>query len=225
MLGVFDSGRGGLVAYRELRGLLPRANLIYLADRKNAPYGTRSEGEILELTAGAIERLTHMGADRVLIACCTASTVHERLPERLRQASIPIITPTAELCSESERVLVIATEHTVRCGAFSKEIAKFSTASVTEVPMQPLVSAIEWGFSTESWVEQITRLCQGYDSLILGCTHFSHLYDELRAVMPEINILSPAHIGAREIMRITTDREGGRDIYTCSPRKHYLHGS
>jgi glutamate racemase len=128
--------------------------------------------------------------------------------------SIPIIRPTARLCSESERVLVIATEHTVRCGAFSKEIAKFSTASVTEVPMQPLVSLIEWGHDTKCAINEIVEMCEGCDTLILGCTHFSHLYDELRARLPEVKILSPAHIGAGEIKKITIDHGSGQDIYT-----------
>lgn len=223
MIGVFDSGAGGLVSYRVLRELMPREDLIYLADRKNAPFGIRSEGEILRLTEGGVGRLRDMGACAVLIACCTASTVHERLPEELREISLPIIRPTAKRCRDSRNVVVIATEHTAKSGAFGREIAKFSSASVREVPMQPLVSAIEWGRDTDFAVKEITELCRGADTLILGCTHFSHLLNRLRAVMPEINILSPAHIGAEEISKITIDHGRGQDIYTCSPSEHYLH--
>jgi glutamate racemase len=57
-------------------------------------------------------------------------------------------------------------------------------------------------------------MCEGCDTLILGCTHFSHLYDELREALPEVKILSPAHIGAGEIKKITIDHGSGRDIYT-----------
>ena len=80
--------------------------------------------------------------------------------------------------------------------------------------MQPLVSAIEWGRNTDFAVKEITELCHGADTLILGCTHFSHLYDELREALPEVKILSPAHIGAGEIKKITIDHGSGRDIYT-----------
>lgn len=214
MIGVFDSGRGGLVAYKELRRLMPKSDVTYLADRKNAPYGNKSPSEILRLTECGIRRLSDLGCELILIACCTASSLHELLPRELREMSIPIITPTARLCRESKSVLVIATEHTARSGAFGREISRFSTASVREVPMQPLVSAIEWGRDTDFAIREITELCRGADTLILGCTHFSHLYDELRAVMPEINILSPAHIGAEEIRKIKADRGNGRDIYT-----------
>ena len=214
MLGVFDSGRGGLVAYRELRRLLPQANLIYLADRKNAPYGNKNPGEILRLTECGISRLRDLGCEIILIACCTASSLHEMLPEELRNISIPIITPTARLCEGSRSVLVIATEHTAKSGAFSKEIAKFSTASVTEVPMQPLVDLIEWGYDTKAAVNEIVKKCEGCDTLILGCTHFSHLFGDLRDRLPEVKILSPAHIGANEITKIKIGHGRGRDIYT-----------
>ena len=216
MIGVFDSGRGGTVAYRELRRLMPRADLTLLADRKNAPYGGKRPEEILRLTEGGIKRLRDMGAEVILIACCTASSLHEYLPKWARDVSLPIIEPCSRLCDKSRSVLVVATEHTVRCGVFRREIARFSNAGVTEVPMQPLVSLIEWGLDTKSAEEDIARLCRENeaDTLILGCTHFSHLLTRLQARLPEVKILSPAHIGAREIRRITIDRGRGYDRYT-----------
>ena len=212
MIGVLDSGRGGLVAYKELRRLMPRADITYLADRKNAPYGNKSPKEILHLTERGIRRLWDMGCEIILIACCTASSLHEMLPEELKNISIPIITPTARLCEGSRSVLVIATEHTARSGAFSKEIRRFSNASVREIPMQPLVNLIEWGRDTKSAVERIVKMCEGYDTLILGCTHFSHLLSDLRERLPDMKILSPAHIGANEIIKIS--RGCGLDRYT-----------
>lgn len=214
MIGVLDSGRGGLVAYKELRRLMPRADITYLADRKNAPYGNKSPKEILHLTERGIRRLCDMGCEIILIACCTASSLHEMLPEELKNISIPIITPTARLCEGSRSVLVIATEHTARSGAFSKEIIRFSDASVREIPMQPLVDLIEWGRDTKNAVEKIIKMCEGYDTLILGCTHFSHLLGDLRARLPDVKILSPAHIGANEIRKIKISRGCGLDRYT-----------
>ena len=214
MIGVLDSGRGGLVAYKELRRLMPKSDITYLADRKNAPYGNKSPGEILRLTECGIRRLREVGCEIILIACCTASTLHEMLPEELRNISIPIITPTARLCRDSRSVLVIATEHTAKSGAFSREISRFSDTSVREIPMQPLVSLIEWGHDTKCAINEIVEMCDGFDTLILGCTHFSHLYDDLRAELPEVKILSPAHIGANEVRKIKISRGCGLDRYT-----------
>ena len=216
MIAVLDSGAGGLVSFRHLRELCPRADIIYLADRKNAPYGTRSEGEILGLCKINIGRLLDMGCELVLLACCTASTVHGRLPRELQKRSLPIITPAAKECEKSRRVVVIATEHTVKSGAFGREIQKYSSASVIEIPMQPLVSLIEWGRDTSECVSAVAKHLRDFnaDTLILGCTHFSHLKEEFETAMQGIKIISPAHLGAEIISKKIIDRGKGQDIYT-----------
>jgi hypothetical protein len=76
VIGIFDSGVGGICAYRHLREMLPRENILYLADRKNAPYGIKSRDEILGFTKTNIKRLRSLGADGILIACCTASSLY-----------------------------------------------------------------------------------------------------------------------------------------------------
>ena len=95
MIGIFDSGVGGFSAYRTVRRMLPRENILYLADRKNAPYGTKSKDEILSFTKNNIKRLSAMGAERILIACCTASSVYDLLSEEEKEISLPIIRPAA----------------------------------------------------------------------------------------------------------------------------------
>ena len=118
MIGIFDSGVGGLNAYYELKRLLPDEDFIYLSDRKNAPYGTKSEDEIIALTRADIKRLKNAGARKILIACCTASSIHHKLDDEERQISLPIITPAAEIAAKSaKRILVIATEHTAKSSA------------------------------------------------------------------------------------------------------------
>ena len=146
MIGVFDSGIGGLAAFKEIRTLLPRENIIYLADRKNAPYGTKNEDEITKLCTKNISKLRDMGAEKILIACCTASGVYQNLSADDKQISIPIITPTAqEVVNFSKRIAVIATERTVSSHYFSREIAKYSSAEVKEFAMQRLVYLVENG--------------------------------------------------------------------------------
>ena len=77
MIGIFDSGAGGITVARELRRLVPLSDLCFFADRKNAPYGTKSEKELIPLVKRDAEILYDMGAERIIMACCTASTVHE----------------------------------------------------------------------------------------------------------------------------------------------------
>ena len=76
MIGVFDSGNGGLITVEKIRELSADADICFLADRENAPYGTKSKNEIISLSKRNIKRLRDAGADKILIACCTASAVY-----------------------------------------------------------------------------------------------------------------------------------------------------
>lgn len=224
MIGVFDSGVGGLCAYYQLRRLLPRQDIVYLADRKNAPYGTKSRDELIALTKNDIKRLSDMGAQRILIACCTASSVYPFLDKEERDICLPIITPAAILASEFQRVLVIATEGTVNCSAFSKEISKFSHTEVLENPEQELVSLVESGNrdghideKCSHSMDKIKILANKFEAqaLILGCTHFSHLENEFKRLLPNMAIISPAREGAIALAeQIKNKNENGRTVYT-----------
>ena len=220
MIGVFDSGVGGLCAFGQLRGMLSYEDMLYLADRANAPYGTKDEDEILEFTRKNIRLLSSLGCRRVLIACCSASSIWHRLDGWEREISIPIIRPAAALAAAlGGRVTVIATSHTVRSGAFASEIGALSEIPVTELAEQGLVALVESG-NRDGHVDGVCRdylrdmtdriLMTGCHTLILGCTHFSHLMGEISGRLPGVRIISPAHVGAVEMMKkISPRRESG----------------
>ena len=224
MIGIFDSGVGGLTAYKEVRRLSPSADIIYLADRKNAPYGTKKQDELIRLVKNDVKLLRSLGATDILIACCTASTVYPFLDARTRRRTIPIITPSVKASLGLKRIAVIATEHTVKCHAFGNAIRKMNPqSSVLEISAQPLVSMVECG----SRDGNISGLCREYlektasrirefnaDGLILGCTHFSHLENTLGEYLPEVKIISPAREGARKLVERSKALSGyGKNIY------------
>ena len=222
MIGIFDSGAGGLAAYREARRLLPMANIIYLADRKNAPYGIKSKDDIIRIVKNNIKRLSLMGAKKILIACGTASSVYPELSEFEQEISIPIIDPAAkEAALIGGRCAVIATNHTVSSHAFAGALAKISPShKVLEIAAQILVSLVEAGARDGALLpreeEIIDRLASRIsdfeaDSLILGCTHFSHLEGEFRKRLRGVRIINPAKLGAK-LLSIEYKKADGRGI-------------
>lgn len=226
MIGVFDSGVGGLSSYRELKRLLPSEDLIYLADRRNAPYGTKDRDTVLKYTRNNIKALRKRGAEHILIACCTASSVFPLLePEERRQVT-PIILPAADAAlTHGKRVAVIATEQTVSSHAFREAaLAKNPDAKVFELPTQILVSLVELGARDGELLpregdllDKIAGELWTYkpDSLILGCTHFSSLGKELEARLPGVAIIDAAVIGARALVAEISDTStGGKGITT-----------
>ena len=236
MIGIFDSGVGGLNAYYELKRLLPDEDFIYLSDRKNAPYGTKSEDEITLLTKKDIQRLAEMGADKILIACCTASSIHHRLGEWEREIALPIISAAATIAAELRVVSVIATTHTVRSLAFTRSIRGINPdCTVLERGEQELVRLIEGGArdnhmtpECEAAVDSVVRWVKesSAEALILGCTHFSHLCETFSKRLPSVKIISPAKEGAREIAKLRGTKVGrGRITYTDATgigQKHRL---
>ncbi len=230
MIGIFDSGVGGLASYGEVRRLLPSEDIIYLADRKNAPYGTKTKDELIPLIKEDIRRLTEMGAEKILIACCTASALHPHLSGAEREIAFPIIDPSAKVAAGlGGRITVIATEYTVASHAFRRAIlANRPTAEVTEISAQRLVALVEDGAADgmldENSERTLTKAAKQIaesrpEVLILGCTHFSHLAGELSSRLGGVRIVTPATVGAREFVKIykkeksTARRECGRTVY------------
>lgn len=229
MIGVFDSGVGGFNSVPYLRAAFPRTDIAYLADRQNAPYGTKSEEELVHLVGRCIDRLSSLGAEKILIACCTASTVWDRLTSEQRKKSMPIIPSVEKAFSGDENtVLVIATERTVASGEFERVIRKrCSLARIVQVPMQGLVQSVENGArlsdmvgETREEIDEIRRLAGLYnpDALVLGCTHFSSVRELIADAAPMARIVNPAYIGAKALIGEIVDRgintqEQGRFIY------------
>lgn len=211
MIGIFDSGVGGIASFREVRRQLPREDIIYLADRKNSPYGTKTKEELLSLVSRDIDRLAALSAERILIACCTASAVYPYLSEPHRKIATPIISPAAELAATlGGRVTVIATDYTVASHAFSEEIKKLSpSATVTEISAQELVGLVEGG-AVDGMLDGRNRIfidalaekikLSHPDVLILGCTHFSHVEGELSARLRGVKVITPAVVGAKKFV-------------------------
>lgn len=225
MIGIFDSGAGGLTALSELRRFLPSADICFFRDRKNAPYGTKSHRELIKLVERDILKLCRMGADKILMACCTASTVYEYLPEKMKKISLPIIEPTARAAakiSTQGKIGVIATEATVSSGAFSRALSKFpAVKEVRELPLQRLVSMVEEGAvdgklkSAER--DELSRLLSPMknkiDTLILGCTHFPHLEREISGCLPGVRLISSSREGARELGRLSKNEGKGKTFF------------
>lgn len=131
MIGIFDSGVGGLASLLAIRENAPRADLVYYADEAHLPYGEKSEDEILSLAEEACLRLLSEGASVILAACGTVSSL--ALPYLKERFSVPIfgiVEPTARAAAEAKAegdILILATEASIRAGAFAREIANFAT--------------------------------------------------------------------------------------------------
>jgi glutamate racemase len=173
MIGVFDSGFGGLTVHRALIEALPERDFVYLGDNRNAPYGARPPIDVLNLTCAALERLFAEGCTLAIVACNTASVVALRwiqqqwLPARQRDDSVArnaigIVVPTIEAvtgigwheggtaaqeANRSSTIAVFATRRTVESECYPIEIRKRRPdITVVQQACPELAGSIERGF-------------------------------------------------------------------------------
>jgi glutamate racemase len=194
-IGVFDSGVGGLTVLDALRRRLPQENFIYLGDTARLPYGTKSRDSITRYAIQAAELLVQRGIKCLVVACNTASAVAlQALQERF--APLPVlgvVEPGADACcnvSTGGRIAVIATESTVREGAYQRAIQRRRPETIVTALACPLFVSL----AEEGWTDGPIALAiahryldpmlaqQQPDTLVLGCTHFPVLADVLHLV-------------------------------------------
>ena len=230
-IGVFDSGVGGLTVLKALAAELPHEHFVYLGDTARLPYGTKSPETVARYALQAAEALSEYGVKCLVIACNTASSVG--LPAiRAHIHGVPIIgviEPGAEAAcatSKSGHIAVIATEGTVRGGAYQEAILRLrGRARVVAQPTQLFVALAEEGLHQGPIADSIARYyldplfhaspdpgtsrdsASSPDTLVLGCTHFPMLAGAIRAAVgPDIAIVDSAATTAK-CVRETLERE------------------
>ena len=226
-IGVFDSGVGGLTVLHAIQALLPQENLVYLGDTARLPYGTKSPASISRYATQAAARLQAEGIKLLVVACNTASAV---ALDALREALDPmpvvgVVEPGAAAAVAARpagRHLVLATEATVRLGAYRKAIAaRDALAEVREQACEMLVSLAEEGWCDGDIANAIVKRYLDEvdgpqpDSIILGCTHFPLLRSTIRAVAGDgVALIDSASTTAEVVRAALQDsgmRRGGSD--------------
>lgn len=224
MIGIFDSGLGGLTALCESRKLLPRTDIVYFGDTARCPYGVKSEKTLLRYTEEAISLLKSYGADRILAACGTVSSV--TLPRLRDRVTAKLYGVCEEGLAEisGEKIAVIATPATVRSHAFRDAIKKrLPKASVTETACPMFVAMAENGLCDPHDPvvrELVSRSLAPIkedppDTLVLGCTHFPLLAGAIKAVLPKARLYDVGKEAAKSLLP-ETDKETGNTLILLS---------
>lgn len=208
-LGIFDSGLGGLLITRAVRAHMPDIDILYYGDTLHLPYGNRSEEAIYEYTRRAVDFMFQSGCALVVIACNTASaSALRRLQQTWLKTAWPgrnilgVVVPTLEAAADKGygRIGLIGTHYSVRSGVYVEELKKINPdIQIMQRAAPLLVPMIE--NDGIRWIAPVVAAYLspiwdfGADCLILGCTHYPIIEDQIRAFMgPEIDILSQDRI-------------------------------
>lgn len=212
-IGIFDSGIGGTSVWKETNILLPNEDTIYLADSKNAPYGVKSQEEILQLSIKNTELLLNKGCKLIVVACNTATTnAIDYLRKNYNVPFIgiePAIKPAA-LQSQSKKVGILATRGTLSSSLFHSTSENHTSGiQVLEQEGIGLVPLIEAGKVTSKETEELLiaylkpMLDEGIDYLVLGCTHYPYLIPVLKKLLPKhVKIIDSGEAVAKQTKSI-----------------------
>lgn len=199
-IGFFDSGIGGLTVLHEALKILPDEQYIYFSDGDNAPYGTRPKEEVRELALKAVEFIANQGVKALVVACNTATSVAIEDMRRLYDFPVigmePAVKP-AVMSGKRKRVLVFATELTLKEEKFKNLVARVDTEQVVDyLPLQELVMYAErFEFEASKIIPYLLHKLSGidlskYGAVVLGCTHFIFFKKFMEQVLPpEIQII------------------------------------
>jgi glutamate racemase len=219
-IGVFDSGVGGLTVLKAIREEMPNENLVYLGDTARLPYGTKSPASIERYATRAAAKLQEQGIKLLVVACNTASAV---ALDALRKELAPlpvvgVVEPGASAAVSAHpggRHLVLATEATVRLGAYRNAILERDPgATVREQACEMLVSLAEEGWSDGDIARAIVRRYldevdgASLDTIILGCTHFPLLKGAIRDVADDNVTLVDSASTTAGVVRAALEADG-----------------
>lgn len=212
LIGVFDSGVGGLSILDEALRQLPQHNYIYLADSANAPYGEKSSEWIAQRSLRLCQYLANSGCDAIVVACNTATA--QAIQQIRAQVPIPVIgvepgIKPAAMQSQNGIVGVLATEATLKSDKFNALLATLpSDCRFIKQAGAGLVPLIEAGKAdSEETLELLAKHLEpiqdaGSDTIVLGCTHYPFLRKAIRKLLGDgITLIDTSDAVVRQLKR------------------------
>jgi glutamate racemase len=227
VIGLFDSGLGGLTVLARVRERLPSADIVFFADQAHVPYGDRPHAELLQLLRANLARLDEYGVAAIVMACNTSCAIAERYGWPDSRAPVLDLIESAAMAVERggfRRVGIVATAATVGAGSYGRTLrARIGGIDVVEVPAPALVPLVEAGRTQgneprAAVAEVCAHLPLDLEALVFGCTHYPVLEEHFRAALASgVALIDPAIVQAERAASLAAAAHGeGRTAYVTS---------
>ncbi|MFC1504565.1 glutamate racemase [Spirochaetota bacterium] len=212
-IGIFDSGVGGLTVAHEIHKLLPREDILYFGDTVHLPYGNKSEKAIINYSIQNIQFLLSKGVKLIVIACNTASSIaYTHLKNMHIIPIVNVLVPgalEAVSATKNNRIGIIGTFRTIRSKSYSNYIKKTGKNIRTYEKACPLfVPIIEEDFKNKNVLDMVIQeylgplAKKGIDTLILGCTHYPLIKQNISHLYPSLKIIDSAKATAKVVKKL-----------------------
>ena len=213
-IGIFDSGLGGITVYKEFKKKFPNEKVIYFADTANFPYGTKSKEEIIKFSKNIVDFFITLGVNQILIACNTASSYALNDLKKIYNIEILGVIESVSkymLKEDKSNIVIIATEATIKSKSYNKYLGNLI---INSIPAPKLVNYAENKIGVvKDIIKEYFNDIPINSNVILGCTHFPLIENEIKKIFPKLNLINPAIEMVKNI-KIMSDI--GKDIFYTS---------
>lgn len=215
MIGVFDSGVGGLTVAKEIKEALPESSILYLGDTARVPYGSKSKDLIQQFSLEIVDFLIGEGAKVIVIGCNTASAnaaelIREKYPDVIVYDVIQPAVKTAATKTKNKKIGIIGTEATIASHVYREQLKSCDAELELHEEACPLfVPLVE---ENRIHTSETRRIIESYlgdlrgseiDTLILGCTHYPYLKEDIDEYLKElgkdVQLIDTGHEVAQQI--------------------------
>lgn len=221
-IGIYDSGLGGIIVLDTILKKYQNYDFIYVGDQKYAPYGDKTKEELIQRGSKILSYFDSLGITTVVVACNTmcAVAIDDLKKQFSHMTFYGVIEPTALSLKDKnlKNILVMATKATTNQHAYRHEIEKvLPEANVIEVACPKLVPLLEHNESKEQLMAALHEYLDDYqgktDAIVLGCTHFPLVKDEIYSFM-KVDLFDSNEAVSESLPFVQDDRTGSVTIYT-----------
>lgn len=218
MLGILDSGVGGLSVYNEIKKLCPNSSILYFADNANIPYGELSKDKIFIFAKEAIDHMQDLGATSIAICCHTiGASVAHLLRNSIKIPLFDISSHSIVKLAQFSNVAIIGTNATVTSNFFQTKLNE-NLKGVFACPL--LIPMIESGKIDIDTIEaSLKAIPKEIQNLFLGCTHFPLIKSEIQNALPAISMIDPSNSFALSLIKNLT--EGETQFYVTANQNQF----
>ena len=207
MIGILDSGIGGVTVLREILKQNIHAKFIYYSDSKNNPYGDKSEDEVYSIVKTIVDYLLDKGCVAIVLACNTASAICvKRLREEYPDTLFIAIEPAYKMVHDYNpkgKTLVMATEGTIKSEKFLTLFNKYDNKNTILLPCKGLAELIEEGneVKIDRYLDDNLSKYKDIDNVVLGCTHYPLIKKNIREVLGDVKFFDGSLGVSKELVR------------------------
>ena len=213
MIGVLDSGIGGVSVLREIVKLIPKGHFMYYSDSVNNPYGDKSKDAVYSIVKGIVDYFLDMGCVGIVLACNTASAICvKRLREEYPNTLFIAIEPAYKMVHDYNpegKTLVMATKGTLNSEKFLALYHKYDNNNTILLPCSGLADLIEKGNMEEvdKYLKNNLSEYKGVNNVVLGCTHYPLIKNNIKKILGDVKFFDGSVGVSKELLRQLKLRE------------------